>query len=51
MKGLIKMEWKGMELFSMARDRERWRTDVNTAINLHFPYIVGVSLPAETLLG
>jgi hypothetical protein len=37
MKGFIKMEWKGVELFSMAHDRDRWRTVVNTAINLHLP--------------
>jgi hypothetical protein len=37
MKGLIKMEWKGVELFSMAHDRDRWGTFVNTAMNLHVP--------------
>jgi len=37
MKGFIKMESKGVELFSMAHDRDRWRTVVNTVMNLHVP--------------
>jgi hypothetical protein len=37
MKGFIKMERKGVELFSMAHDGDRWRTVVKTAINMHVP--------------
>jgi len=37
MKGFIKMEWKGVELFSMAYDRDRWQTFVNMVMNLHVP--------------
>lgn len=37
MKGFVKVEWKDVDLFSMAHDEDRWLTVVNTAMNLHVP--------------
>jgi hypothetical protein len=33
----ISERWNGMDWIDLARDRDRWRTLVNTVMNLRFP--------------
>ena len=47
--GLHEVGLGGMNLISLAQDRERWRAVVHTARNLRFHKVGGISSVAEDL--
>jgi hypothetical protein len=46
---LREIGWNGMDWIELAHDRDKWRTLVNTVINLRVPKIAGNFLSGCTI--
>ena len=44
------IRWKGMEWVDLAQEKDKWRSLLNTEVNLGFPYNLGTFWTSSVLL-